>query len=244
MSTMGERIRRARKASRLRQQALAAQLGVGRSVISNWENGINQPTGDRIIQLCDALSVSVAYLFDYYGGQDKALSPTDQEHLRKMRALDDDGRNVVEAVLKLEYARCTRPVERLQPPLSQLPTRQISYIPLAVSAGTGIMLNDAQTEQIVVELTPESKAADFVVQVSGNSMEPKYADGDLILVQQTNTVEQGELGIFGLNGEGYFKMLGAAELVSLNSDYLPIRIGATDDVYIFGRVIGKAHVIS
>lgn len=50
--------------------------------------------------------------------------------------------------------------------------------------------------------------ADFAVEVDGNSMEPDYLNGDILLVQSTPTIEVGEVGVFTLNGDGYVKELG------------------------------------
>ncbi len=52
--------------------------------------------------------------------------------------------------------------------------------------------------------------------INVNSMEPVYHDGDTPLVEMTDSVEIGEIGIFLVNGESYVKEHGDDELRSLN----------------------------
>jgi transcriptional regulator with XRE-family HTH domain len=59
---MPERIKEARKAKGLTQQALAALIGIERPAISQWETGKTNVDPKNMKSLADALSVSVAYL--------------------------------------------------------------------------------------------------------------------------------------------------------------------------------------
>ncbi len=52
-----------RKASCLKQQALAEMLGVSQAVISNWETGKDVPTKRLMMRLLDAMSLSSAERF-------------------------------------------------------------------------------------------------------------------------------------------------------------------------------------
>ena len=79
---------------------------------------------------------------------------------------------------------------------------------LSVSAGTGVYLDDEAATEIYVPNNEKTKSADFALRINGNSMEPKDHDGDIVLVEGTDCVEVGELGIFVLDGNGYFKMNG------------------------------------
>ena len=73
MSTMGERIKRAREAKGLLQSQVAELIPVkSGGVISNWEKDINKPDADKIVRLCQVLDVSLSYLLDYYGESKKA----------------------------------------------------------------------------------------------------------------------------------------------------------------------------
>ena len=68
---------------------------------------------------------------------------------------------------------------------------------------------------------------------------PRFRDGDIVLVEDTDSVEIGELGIFVLDGNGYFKKYGGDRLISLNPEYNDILLKNFDEVACCGRVVGK-----
>ena len=110
---------------------------------------------------------------------------------------------------------------------------------LPVSAGPGVYLDDELAEQISIPLNEKTESADFALKISGNSMEPKYHDGDIVLVEDTESVNVGELGIFILDGNGYFKKYGGDRLISLNEEYGDILLRDYVEHVCCGRVIGK-----
>ncbi len=63
---IGNRIRKYRKEIGLTQEQLAEAIGVTKSRVSNWEQGINRPDADILAELCKALNVSPSILLDVY----------------------------------------------------------------------------------------------------------------------------------------------------------------------------------
>lgn len=124
-------------------------------------------------------------------------------------------------------------------------TRQIPILE-SVSAGNGnsidIYKEDNIKDWIDISISI-AKKADFGTFIEGNSMEPRFHDGDLILVERTDTLNAGEIGVFTLNEQVYCKkyefnpFLEIVTLKSLNSDYAPIKVTKDDDFKIEGRVI-------
>lgn len=108
----------------------------------------------------------------------------------------------------------------------------------SVSAGTGTYLTDECMENIRVKFNKQTACADFCVTVSGESMEPKFHDGDVLLVHEQPDIEQGEFGVFVINDEGYVKQRGDKELISLNPNYENIPFHPDDDILCGGKVIG------
>ena len=100
-------------------------------------------------------------------------------------------------------------------------------------------LDEEAVETITVPVTEKTADADYALRISGNSMEPKYHDGDILLVQTCDSVEEGELGIFLLDGCGFFKAYGGDRLLSLNPAYAPILLKDFSDVRCKGRVVGR-----
>lgn len=92
------------------------------------------------------------------------------------------------------------------------------------------------------------QGATFAVPIAGNSMEPKFKNGATVFVQSAPRVENGEVGLFSLNGEPYIKQLVVDEarhevrLHSLNPAYQDIEIHEGDYLYTFGRVLGSYPV--
>lgn len=118
--------------------------------------------------------------------------------------------------------------------------RSIGLYDMPVSAGIGEFLADStRVEDIVIPDDPRTAEADYALRINGDSMEPKYHSGDILLIQNADTVEEGELGIFVLDGSGYFKKYGGDHLISLNPQYPPIPLKDFADVTCCGRVVGK-----
>lgn len=150
--------------------------------------------------------------------------------IKKYRALDEHGKEMVDYVLSKEYER----VESLLDfdDIEEVPFR-ISEQPAA--AGLGVYLGPESFRTVMVRADALPRKAAFGVQVSGDSMEPKYHDGDILIVS-TDKPERGEVGIYTMDGQGYVKVRGNDELLSINPAYAPIPM--TEDIICNGKVIG------
>ncbi len=119
--------------------------------------------------------------------------------------------------------------------------RRLPLYTLAVSAGTGQFLDSGGYDMVEVgsEVSP---LADFGVRIAGDSMEPRFVHGQIVWVHRQSTLENGEIGVFLHNGEGFCKRLGQEAgtplLLSLNSAYPPIRVREEDEFRVFGKVVG------
>ena len=122
---------------------------------------------------------------------------------------------------------------------SDFARRSVLLYDLPVSAGPGVYLDDSMAEEISIPSNERTASTDFALRISGNSMEPKYRDGDILLVEDTDNVEIGELGIFILDGNGYFKKFGGDRLISLNPEYGDILLRNYAEAVCCGRVVGK-----
>ena len=95
----------------------------------------------------------------------------------------------------------------------------------------------SKLEQQVRRLVRE----DFTVQ---NEIALQLYDGQIAWVLQQESVANGEIGIFALNGEAYIKKLQNDKdgifLISLNEKYAPIKVSENDRLDIFGKVLGKS----
>jgi transcriptional regulator with XRE-family HTH domain len=62
--TLGTKIRAVRRTAGLSQEALAEQLGVRQSSISQWERGHTRPALEHLVPLATALGTSLDELLD------------------------------------------------------------------------------------------------------------------------------------------------------------------------------------
>ena len=88
-----------------------------------------------------------------------------------------------------------------------IPFRSIDIFENAVSAGTGNFLVDGPKETVRIDESILPEDTTFGVRISGDSMEPEFHDGQIAWILQQESVANGEIGIFALNGEAYIKKL-------------------------------------
>lgn len=91
------RLKLARQMSNLSREELANLLGVSKSAISNYENGISHPKEEILFAIFDVLKVEPNFLFvDYFiQSAQNSLSDTEQTLIDKYRQLNDDGQEYI-----------------------------------------------------------------------------------------------------------------------------------------------------
>ncbi len=231
MNALGKTITKYRKKKRLSQGELAelltkAGIQTSNKSVSHWELGRAEPTVTTFLTICKILNITDPY-GEYFGSNpDNFLSE-----------LNEEGR-----IKALEYIELLKQSGRFAlPKVTIIPfTRTIKLFDIPASAGTGSFLDGEEYSEIEVgEEVPDS--ADFGIRVSGDSMEPQFINGQIVWVQQRETLTNGEIGIFFLNGDAYCKKLQDNKdglfLVSLNKKYDPIKISKDDSFKIFGKVV-------
>lgn len=70
------------------------------------------------------------------------------------------------------------------------PIISVKHSVYSVSAGTGDMLDTDEWDTIDVPDSPEARKADFCLTIHGNSMEPVYYNGDIVLVKEQQSVKR------------------------------------------------------
>lgn len=66
----------------------------------------------------------------------------------------------------------------------------------------------------------------FALKITGDSMEPKFSDGDVVIVRKQETVENGEIAVVLVNGNDatvkkFYKLDNGIKLLSTNPSYDP-----------------------
>lgn len=112
------------------------------------------------------------------------------------------------------------------------------------TAGYGNYLHDDSSYELMSFYEDEVPAkADYGLRISGDSMEPEIADGEIVWIEAKMQIESGQIGIFILNNEAYCKRLRIDHkqrkvyLCSTNPKYEPIEVNECDFLHTVGRVI-------
>ena len=256
------RIKQLKAEKKMTNDELAAKTGIPLGTLSKILAGLSDsPKLSNIVAICDALECSLDYVVSGIpeNHNNFTLEPGEIRLIENYRRLDGHGKEMVTLVLDKEcermrnadYSENRKPESRAATVLptpdrlrvrmegTGLERRTIGLYNLPVSAGTGVFLDDAATEEITIPDNESTKSATFAVRISGHSMEPRFRDGDVLLVQDADAVEIGELGIFVLDGSGYFKRFGGDRLISLNPEFGDIILKDFTDAYCCGKVVGK-----
>jgi phage repressor protein C with HTH and peptisase S24 domain len=255
-----DRIKQIKSEKKITNDQLSDMTGIPLGTLSKILAGISDsPKLSNIVAICASLECSLDYILTGIPENTNNYTLDEREIalVENYRKLDKHSRELVAMVISKESERegestasdgyFSRQIVRgggsvrgaAMKNAVGLSKRKISLYDLPVSAGTGVYLADTESVEIVIPDNLETKTADFALRIKGNSMEPKYRDGDVLLVEECDSVEHGELGIFILDGDGYFKKYGGDRLISLNPDYEPIFLKNFEEISCCGRVIGK-----
>lgn len=236
---ISEKLREIREGTGMNKKEFSEYLNLKYTTYNNYETGAREPASDFLILISEKFGVSVDYLLGQK--EDSEIVPSfnlnlsEWQHIQKYRTLDVYGKKQVDSVLSNE-------VERVKEQSLEIAEESVPYMfakteyLTGLSAGTGLFVFDDIPTQ-VIEVPERYKNADFVIGVTGNSMEPKFYDGDKVAVQKTNTISIGDIGVFMHEGNGYIKELGHDKLISLNKECSNIDINETTKC--IGKVLGK-----
>ena len=245
-----DNLKAARKKSGKTQKEVAEGIGIGQGTYKNYETGAREPNGETLVAIANYFDVSTDYLLGRPTAQpptdaverlftEKSFSALEEELLRKYMELPHEARQAVVRFINDATAKALQRKNGTAPQKLLVMKRSLHK----VSAGTGYDLNDSDAwETVTVKDTDDSRKADFLLEIEGDSMETTFHDGETVCVQQTPCVEVGEIGVFWVDGCGYIKELGNGCLISHNSSYDPIPLQGTENRCI-GRVLGTADVI-
>ena len=249
--TFGERLTELRtSAGYTKRNEFADKLGIPSTTLRNYETDVREPGHTFLKQISEFFNVYVDYLLGLTDEKEILnsfrLKASEYEHIKKYSALDPYGQDIVDTILDKETARIKEYGPLTAPTIVEYQSRPDSkiivlpYFRAGVSAGSGIFIlgNEAEDE-IELPNLPEYVAADFAIDVNGQSMEPEFSDKDIALVNQDAEMQLGDIGVFVINGNAFIKELGEKELISHNKDFKNIAIHSDDNIVCMGKVIGK-----
>lgn len=102
-------------------------------------------------------------------------------------------------------------------------------IPVLGYVRAGIPINAVEEILDYEEITEEMARTGtyFCLQIKGDSMEPKFSEGDVVVIRQQPTVENGEIAVVLINGNDatikkFYRTPAGIKLVATNPAYDPL----------------------
>ena len=212
---------------------LARRLNVSAQTLYSMVKRDNQKVDfDMMMHICKLLNVPVERLCE-----DNALPKMpdlrEWQFIGKYRRLSESSRELVNMVIDHELSR------REEEPSVNSPESKI--IPLYLTPAAAGYASPALGDDYEDYAVEKGSAADFAVRIAGDSMEPRFHDGQTVWVSQQHSLMTGEIGIFLYDGCAYLKQLVAGDgylaLHSLNPAYPDIRISPALPLRVLGKVL-------
>ncbi|MEG2584151.1 MAG: S24 family peptidase, partial [Oscillospiraceae bacterium] len=233
---ISEKLKSARILAGLSQRDVYTMLGMGQSTFSSWETGVSEPNVVSFLKLCEIYEIND--ISGYFLGSDKSgksqISSRDRKVLAMLNTLNEHGLDAVMNCLTFEHSKYLD--EKMLKRKNNM--RRIPVFMQPAAAGLGNYLDDANAEELLLNAPPQ---ADIGIRISGDSMEPLIRGDEIVFLKYQPSVEDGEIGIFCLNGDAFCKKLkyieGTPYLVSLNQKYSPIKLSESDNIVTYGKVI-------
>ena len=182
---------------------------------------MKEPSKEKVNRLEQILRVPKGYF-------------TETEIVRLYNVLSNKGQNQV-----LEYTR--RLVQEESRKIVTISENLYEYhVYEKMSAGIGASVYDNRNYDTVY--FNEELAHDFASWVSGDSMEPKYHNGSVVLIRETGFDYDGAVYAVVWNSQTFIKKVYREEeglrLVSINKAYKDIHIPYDENPRIVGKIVG------
>ena len=170
------------------------ELGIkmGKSTFSQYVNGVQSPDQDRIYLLSKVLDVNEPWLMGF--DVQKTRIPDNK------RFNIQDINNISTIYNKLEPPRQAKVYSFAEEQLEEQSRKVVPLLGATAANPTELAYGDVENDE-TVEVNVPSKA-DCALVVKGDSMEPEYLDGQIVFYKSQPMVENGEMAIVEINGDG------------------------------------------
>lgn len=212
-------------------------VGVGKSTVRKWENGdITNMKRDKIVSLSKILKLDPLDIID----PNNELSNRNNRYIKAvisgMNRLSSERQKNVKNYVDSQLDEQEN--SKISEDVSSIPVVHNS----AVAANpTELTYGDTVLQDEEFERIPDN--ADLAIPVIGDSMEPTIKNGGLVFIHEQPTIENGEIAVVGIDGEGttckkvYFDYSNKEIILkSINPKY-PDRHINSDRIRIIGKVV-------
>lgn len=237
---VGERIKQRRKDMKMSADELATSVGVSRSTIFRYEKGDIEKVGPDVLKkIADKLNVSPADLMGWDDTPVQELKIPTSPLVQK----------ITEKAVKLTAPRKQKVLDFTENQLREQSNKVISLeenlfefkVYEKLSAGTGFSyFNDGNYDTVFYDKDLDH---DFASWVFGDSMEPKYMNGEVVLIKETGFDYDGAVYAVDWDGQTYIKKVykekDGLRLVSINNKYKDKFAPYDEDPRIIGKIVGN-----
>lgn len=216
-------------------------VGVGKSTVRKWENGMIENMGrDKIVSLSKALGISPLDILGIRDSEDET-NPIKKElndifdllnSKRQKKVLNfasdqlDEQKNNVLDINKTTEKNKLIPIETVE----------------KVSAGFGFHYGENEKTTYYTSRN-DLPRFDFATVVDGDSMEPTLHDGDVILIRQNYDTPQGGIYVVDYDGTSWVKEVSIVEnelvLHSINEKYRDLFLPVPPEDGEYWNIVGE-----
>lgn len=244
---LGSVIKDARKKKKLTQEQLSKLTGYSQNTISNHENGNRSLDEDNIKTYATALDLTPDDLFealDIKNSLENKMMIID----KKQTKID----NLLDLYSQLEESRQEKVYNFAEQQLEEQNRGNVVHFPkkeklptiknsASAANPTELVYGDTVVEEEEFERVPNN--ADFAVPIIGDSMEPVIRNGQFVFVKEQPDVEDGEIAIVEIDGNGVtckevYKDYESQTIIlrSINELYED-RVVSPEQIRIIGKVV-------
>jgi SOS-response transcriptional repressor LexA len=250
---LSERIHLIFKESGLKQKEFASSVGITEGYISKLlKGGLDNVSESLALLIEEKYGYAAEWIMTGEGQPKKAEKRSSFLRAKTIKLLDGLSEDEMKAVMAFvqsmdDLKKIFSTIEKETLCTTEDPEEyQVRHtIPVLgrVAAGMPILAVQEYGKTILTHVK-----CDCALELQGDSMEPDYLPGDIILIQRKEELFNGELGVVLIMREGheaeasfkrFYQENGRIILRSINTKY-PDQILSSADIRVFGKVVGKA----
>lgn len=237
MNSFKDRLKQIMSERKISQSELSRRTGIGRNSISDYLNGKYEAKQDKVFELAKALNVNEAWLMGFDISKNRKIENNDITSIYSKLTPPRQSNVLKYATNQLEEQN--NDSDNLVDFNSYIQEKSEVDIYGFASAGIGERLyNEPISKEFVRGYVP---AHDIALKVNGDSMEPLFKNGQIIFIEKSHTIKDGQIGVFIINGDAYVKKVYVEDnrltLVSLNKKYKDLYFYDNESVRLVGKVI-------
>ncbi|HCY2932522.1 TPA: helix-turn-helix domain-containing protein [Staphylococcus aureus] len=237
MNSFKDRLKQIMSERKISQSELSRRAGIGRNSISDYLNGKYEAKQDKVFELAKALNVNEAWLMGFDISKNRKIENNDITSIYSKLTPPRQSNVLKYATNQLEEQN--NDSDNLVDFNSYIQEKSEVDIYGCASAGIGERLyNEPISKEFVRGYVP---AHDIALKVNGDSMEPLFKNGQIIFIEKSHTIKDGQIGVFIINGDAYVKKVYVEDnrltLVSLNKKYKDLYFYDNESVRLVGKVI-------